>query len=430
MLNNSSNHNKRQINVVGVHSLKEEKISKEILGIIKNADYIASPRILFKETIDVYQGNTSKIACDFYEITDIQELIKWIKTKTGEIIVFSHGDPLWYGIGRLLANNFPDNELNFYPSPTSMQLAFAKLGIPWQKSESISIHGRENCTLGEKLNKRPKILTVLTNPSKEGVLEVLNYLKSMQIASIYELWLFENLNTNKERIRKINQNEMPPEDIDQLHIIILLKKETPSNNLKIMPLFGIEDSLYKCYEDRPGLITKKHIRIQILSDLELPEKGIIWDIGAGVGSIGLEALRLRPDLKLIIFEKRLGSKNLILENAKRLNVKPHKIIEEDFLEIVKFQSKYNLGSPDRIIIGGGDNKVKIINSAINFIKGSAIIVIPIVKIEIIKELNELFNNLGWEIALNLLQTYQGISLGDGTRLNPYNPVYILKAKKI
>ena len=104
------------------------------------------------------------------------------------------------------------------------------------------------------------------------------------------------------------------------------KKIYSNDNL---PLFGISDTIFKTFEDRPNLLTKREVRIQILADLELPNKGVIWDIGAGCGSIGLEALRLRPNLELICVDKRIGSKALILENSKRLSVKPKFIFEED-----------------------------------------------------------------------------------------------------
>ena len=76
-----------------------------------------------------------------------------------------------------------------------------------------------------------------------------------------------------------------------------------------LPLFGIEDGVFQQSEDRPGLMTKREIRVQILSELELPHEGIFWDIGAGVGTIGLEALRIRPKLKLLlVFLKKIHRK--------------------------------------------------------------------------------------------------------------------------
>ena len=112
-----------------------------------------------------------------------------------------------------------------------------------------------------------------------------------------------------------------------MNIAVLLKREKDIQR-KELPLFGIKDNTFKTFEDRPNLLTKREIRIQILADLELPENGIIWDIGAGCGPIGLEALKLRPNLKLFCIDKRIGSKELISENARRLGVAPKKTYED------------------------------------------------------------------------------------------------------
>ena len=72
-----------------------------------------------------------------------KKFIEWLKTESQSIVVLASGDPLWFGIGRQLLNNFPSSRLHFYPSVTSLQIAFARLGRPWQDASWISLHGRE-----------------------------------------------------------------------------------------------------------------------------------------------------------------------------------------------------------------------------------------------------------------------------------------------
>ena len=149
-----------------------------------------------------------------------------------------------------------------------------------------------------------------------------------------------------------------PSNISNLNIAILSKKkENYSNNN--LPLFGINDNVFKTFDDRPNLLTKKEVRIQILAALELPRNGVIWDIGAGCGSIGLEALKLRPNLDLFCFDKRIGSKELILENSKRLDVKPKFIFEEDINYTLNTRNLSSFENPNRLIIGGCDKKTKL-----------------------------------------------------------------------
>ena len=91
-----------------------------------------------------------------------------------------------------------------------------------------------------------------------------------------------------------------------------------------------------------------------MADLELPEKGLILDIGAGCGSIGLEAIKLRTKLKLICIDKRIGTKKLIQENAKRLSVNPQDIFEEDINNLINSKQIQSLKKANRVIFGGCD----------------------------------------------------------------------------
>ena len=127
-----------------------------------------------------------------------------------------------------------------------------------------------------------------------------------------------------------------------------------------------------------------------MADLELPENGIIWDIGAGCGSIGLEALKLRPNLKLFCIDKRIGSKELILENARRLGVSPKHILEEDINNLFNSNNINSLREAKRIIIGGcnKNTKLRIINELSKNMNYGDIIIIPIIDVEIIKDLKK------------------------------------------
>lgn len=79
-------------------------------------------------------------------------------------VVLASGDPLWFGIGRLLLQQFPAKQLRFHPAPSSMQLAFARIGRPWQDATWVSLHGRDPEPLAALLQKRPAALAVLTEP--------------------------------------------------------------------------------------------------------------------------------------------------------------------------------------------------------------------------------------------------------------------------
>jgi len=310
-------------------------------------------------------------------------------------------------------------------------LAFSKLKIPWQDTINVSIHGRDSTKLVEALKTKPSSLAIITD-SKNNSLEIIkNNLSELNLTDFYDFWLCEEIGFENENIRKLNLKESLPSDISSLNIAVLTKIEKNHSNNNL-PLFGIKDSVFKTFNDRPNLLTKREVRVQILADLELPKNGVIWDIGAGCGSIGLEALKLRPNLDLFCIDKRVGSKALILENSKRLSVKPKFIFEEDINNTLNSRNLSSLEKPNRLVIGGCDKKTKlqIINSLAQGMSIGDIIIIPIIDIQTIKELKKELEDKNFKTNLNLIQTYKSLSITEGIRLEPNNPVFLLKGKKI
>jgi precorrin-6Y C5,15-methyltransferase (decarboxylating), CbiT subunit len=232
-------------------------------------------------------------------------------------------------------------------------------------------------------------LAIITDSHNKSLEVIKKHLFELNLIDFYDFWLCEEIGFENENIRKLNLKESLPSDISSLNIVVLTKTTNNFSNNNI-PLFGINDSIFKTFDDRPNLLTKREVRIQILADLELPNNGVIWDIGAGCGSIGLEALKLRPNLDLFCIDKRIGSKALILENSKRLGVKPKFIFEEDIIQTLNTRNLLSFEKPNRLVIGGCDKKTKlqIINTMAQVMRIGDIIVIPIIDIQTIKELKE------------------------------------------
>jgi len=134
---------------------------------------------------------------------------------------------------------------------------------------------------------------------------------------------------------------------------------------------------------------------------------------------------------LFCIDKKIGSKALILENSKRLGVKPKYIFEEDIINTLNNRNLSSLEKPNRLIIGGCDKKTKlqIIDNLSQDMNIGDIIVIPIIDIQTIQELQEELEDKNFKTNLSLIQTYKSLSIAEGMRLEPNNPVFLLKGKK-
>jgi len=420
---------KRTIHVIGINSYKFEDLPLKLQNLFLETVSIAVPNSYFEE-IKSWSENDLEKKKSFFSSNSNQELVNWLRFQKTDVILISRGDPLWFGIGRILLENFSKDELSFYPTNTCIQLAFSKLKIPWQDTVNVSIHGRDSTKLVEALKARPSSLSIITDSNNKSLEIIKENISELNLIDFYDFWLCEEIGFDKENIRKLNLKESLPSDISSLNIVVLTKTKKIFSNNNI-PLFGINDSIFKTFDDRPNLLTKREVRIQILADLELPKNGVIWDVGAGCGSIGLEALKLRPDLDLFCIDKRIGTKALILENSKRLGVKPKFILEEDINNTLNTRNLSSFEKPNRLVIGGCDKKTKIqiISKLAQGMRIGDIIVIPIIDIHSIKELKEDLEHKNFKTNLNLIQTYKSLSIAEGTRLEPNNPVFLLKGKK-
>ena len=419
------------IHVIGIDTSSVESFFEAKKKQILNAERITGPkRILNSFQTWLEHKNLKNYSFEYIPTDKLNDFIDVLKKEEKKTIVFSGGDPLWFGIGRLLIQNFPLSKLYFEPAATSFQLAFSRLGKPWQATKWLSLHGRDPLPFEKAIKKLPSSLVVLTDPNRGGAKEVYQLLHSLGLKGKYEFLTFERLGYLNERIIEIKSIEDFPIDFDPLHLVILFKREELPPKSEELPLFGINDSIFLQYSDCPGLMTKKEVRVQLLAEINLPKHGIIWDVGSGVGSIGLEALRISPNLKLLSIDKRVGSKNIIEENAKRLGVKPSLIIEDEALNVLKkHKITDELLNPDRVIIGGGGSSSHlIIEEVLKQINSKCILVIPLISLKAISKLESILKPKVNKLSISQHQSYRGVSIGEDIRLSPLNPVFILKGE--
>jgi len=340
-------------------------------------------------------------------------------------VLLASGDPLWFGIGRLLLQHFRPDQLRFHPAPSSLQLAFARIGRPWQDAAWISLHGRDPEPLAAALQKRPPALAVLTDPGRGGAEAVRQILRAAGLEAAYGFWLCERLGHPAERVQRLAPVVAIPADCDPLHLVLLIAEAPPPLDPEILPPFGLDDGLFLQHEDRPGLMTKREVRIQLLADLQLPAAGVLWDVGAGVGSVGLEALRLRPRLQAWFLEQRGGSAALIAANAERLGVHPAGVLEGRAPAAL-----VDLPDPDRVLLGGGGrDRATLLMAVLERLRPAGVVVIPLATLEALAELRPLLEQAGLTVSISQHQAWRGAPLADGTRLAPLNPVLVLRGVK-
>ena len=363
---------------------------------------------------------------------DLSEAIEEIRdrlAKDDHIVVLVSGDPLFFGLGRLLLENLPAQQLRFHPHPSSIQLAFSRIKVPWQDAEIISAHGRSLDVLASLLQQGSEKIAVLTD-GKNTPNAIARLYLSLDSPTRYDFWVCENLGGDQEQINCYSAEALATQTIfAPLNVVVLLRQDQTSNqplDIDTLPLLGLSDQTFLSFRDRPGLMTKREVRLIVLGELALQPGQIVWDIGAGTGSVSIEIARLSSTSVIYAIEKTAVGSTLIEKNCQRLQVSNIIPIHGTAPEILA-----QLPAPERIFIGGsGGNLEAILNSCSLHLADDGVLVLALATLEHLNTSLEWLRTHHWNYHLLQLQLSRSVPVGQLTRFSPLNPVTIVTATQL
>jgi len=387
---------------------------------------------------DLLIGGSRQLAlfADFsketYTITaDIPALVHKIQTDlpTRKIVVLASGDPLFYGIGSTLSRYFPNELIRIHPNVSAFSAAFAKIGLPWHDAKVISLHSAQPEPLNVSSIFNEEKLFFLTSP-RMGPAYIADQLKKSR-KSNFRLCVLENMGDVKnEKISWFSDCDCVIEtNFADPNVVILTRPKRHAPLSPTRPVVSHETFLgmpEDAFRHSDGLITKSEVRVLSLSKLKLVRTDhVVWDIGAGSGSVGIEAAMMLPDGKVCAFEKFPDRIQDIAHNIKAFN------LTNLFVHETVFPKNINqLTPPDRIFIGGGGRGLKqVIFSAVDALLPGGVIVINTVLIENMTTAMKSLSDLGISPELTHAQISRSCSIANGTRLSPLNPVWIISGMK-
>ena len=272
-----------------------------------------------------------------------------------QVCVLASGDPFFFGVGVTLSRHVPVEEFTAYPAPSSFSLAASRLGWPLQDIETISLHGRPLDLIRPLLHPGRRIIALTSD--EKGPAALASLLTETGFGRS-QLTVLEALGGDEDRIRRTAAREFALRDINVLNVAAVeVVADSPA---RILPRgFGLDDSLF----EHDGQITKREIRALTLSAL-CPRRGeLLWDIGAGSGSIGIEWMLADPSLKTIAIEAHPERAARIRRNASAFGVPGLTLIEGQAPAALA-----GLSQPDAIFIGGGGSEPGVFDAAVDALK--------------------------------------------------------------
>ena len=403
---------KKQVSIIGLGRSPKDLTSTHIKQINQSDILVGGRRNLryFKE----FHGEKVEIT------KDLKGLIEFIKDqmRIKEISVIASGDPLFYGIGSRLIETLGRENVLIFPNISMVSAAFSRIKTSWHDVQVISLHGRDSESgLLQALGQKDKI-AVYTDPEKNPAW-LAKFLLDHRIKN-YTLWVLEQLGSASEKIGRYTLEAAAKMHFSDPNILVLIRLsdlEQPVTQLTL----GMPDQMFA--HDK-GLITKAEVRSVTLSKLQLESEHILWDLGAGSGSVSIEASLFIKKGKIIAVEQRGDRIEHIKENKKRFGVRNLDVIHAT----LPFDME-KLPTPDRIFIGGGGKDLaNIIESAGDYLKTNGIMVINTILIQNVENALKTLKHIGLNTEIIQVQVSRQMDMPWGEMLKAQNPVWIISGK--
>lgn len=284
------------------------------------------------------------------------------------VCVLASGDPFLHGVGATIARSVPAEEIFTIPAPSAFSLAAARLGWSLASIETISLHGKPLDLIRPLLHAGRHVLALTSDGN--GPAEIARLLAESGFGRSM-LTVLEALGGERERIRSAQADRFSLDDIAALNVLAIEVAAGPG--ARVLPLTpGLADDLF----EHDGQLTKREVRAITLSALA-PRRGeLLWDIGAGAGSIGIEWMLADPSLTAIAIESNPERTTRIARNAAAFGVPGLKVIEG-----MAPAALAGLPTPDVIFLGGGGSDDGVLDAAINALRPGGRLVANAVTLE-------------------------------------------------
>ncbi len=301
------------------------------------------------------------------------------------VCVLASGDPFLHGVGATLAKQVDPQEMQVVPHASSFSLAAARLGWPLQEIETISLHGRDLAHIRPLLHDQRKILALTSDETGPQALTT-NLCKWGFGHSV--LHIMEALGGPDERISRKTAANFDLPAVNPLNLVaISVIADTPTAEIPLS--VGLPDTLF----EHDGQITKREIRALTLSALAPRMGELLWDVGAGAGSVSIEWMLCHPSMRAIAIERDPARAERIKSNAQTMGVPDLQIVTGAAPEALD-----DLPTPDAVFVGGGGSNPALMDTIISRLPANGRLVANAVTLEMESTLLQLRSRLGGDLV--------------------------------
>jgi precorrin-6Y C5,15-methyltransferase (decarboxylating) len=361
--------------------------------------------------------------------TNLQEVIRSLEANAAKrMVIVAGGDPLFYGVARYLCDRLGKDRFEVLPHVSSMQLAFARIKESWEEAylTNLATH-----PLDEVIDRIRTAEIVGLFPSEtEGPATIARQLLARGL-DYFRAYVCENLGAPDERVTQGELADVQGLEFSPLSVMILKRKPGRPDVLplakreKRFRLFGNPDDVFAQSRPKSGLITQAEVRAISLAQLDIQPGRVVWDIGAGSGSVAIEAAQLANPGTVYAIEQDAADYHLILANAQTFGVRNLKAIHGTAPAVFA-----DLPSPDAVFVGGTSHEVgRLLEAAYTALRPSGRLVVNVATLESLGTTYATLKSLAGHVEVLLINVARGTEQLETLRFEAVNPTFLLAVTK-
>jgi precorrin-6Y C5,15-methyltransferase (decarboxylating) len=360
--------------------------------------------------------------------SDLPELVSSLTSNLGRkrMVIVASGDPLFYGVARYLCEKLGKDRFEVLPHVSSMQLAFARIKESWEEAYLTNLASHPLDAVLDRI--RTAELVGLFTSGTETPPMVARALLARGL-DYFRVYVCENLGAPDERVTQGELGDIQEMEFAPLNVMILKRKEGRPDQQSAgsrFGRFGNPDDIFAQSQPKSGLITRSEVRAIALAQLNLHSTSIVWDIGAGSGSVAIEAAQLAPQGMVYAIEQDVADYHLIVANAQTFGVQNLKAVHGSAPAVFA-----GLPAPDAIFVGGTGREInRLLASAYDVLRPGGRLVANVATLESLTATYAALKQLSKNVQVLMVNIAQGVEQLETLRFEAINPTFLLSIAKV
>jgi len=407
-----------KVHIVGIGDDGVEGMTAQARRLVEAADVLVGPESCSTLVPAVIRGRLVSAA-------NLEELVERIEAAGAKrVVVLASGDPLFYGTARYVCSKLGKDRFEVVPHVSSMQLAFARVKESWEDAFLANLSGQsiERVVDRVRSSETAGLFTSDQWPAPAVARALLD-----EGIDYFQAYVCENLGSPDERVTQGSLADIAKDSFATPNVMILVRKARVADKPGQVGtrMFGNPDECFLQSRPKRGLLTPAEVRSLALAELQLRPTSEVWDVGAGSGSVGLEAARIARDGRVHAIEMDPDDQALIRENAARFGVMNLNPVLGRAPE-----AWASLPDPDAIYVGGsGRDVAMLVDQAWSRLKPGGRLVTACNSIENLAAMHTLLRSRSNDAAYWMVNIARGIEQLDRIRFEAINPIFLIAATK-